>query len=217
MSEATGALVPITDEIRANISAAANLVAFVFSAIVYLMCLQSYFTTTKWLVIAWVALGGMIAYFGWLVPLLPKLPYHLRIAQDEVPSRTSRQDRGNPIPLYIGVVLNLVIFGLGISASGGLATSPFTSYGPALIAFGLFLSGARWTRIGLLSIGLIWYTTLAFCPWVVAFGKRSVRPETLASHDAGMRWAFWLIGCAVLIISTLVVRRRAVWEGPRAS
>lgn len=222
MAQATGSLAPITNEIRANISAAANLVAFVFSILVYAIWLKPYFAPTKWLLIAWLAMGAMVAYYGWVIPLLPKLMEHLRTAQDEPtdeklrngesPDNPDHTHRDTAVPLYLGVLANLFVFGLGIAASGGITVSPFTGYGPALIAFGLFLSASRWTRLGLLAVGLLWYSTLAFCPWVVHFARGSIRNDELLRSDAGMRHAFWLIGCALLIISTLVVRRRAVWE-----
>jgi len=68
--------------------------------------------------------------------------------------------------------------------------------------------------MGLLALGILWYITLALCPWVVRYSRASLAPGAFQLDDVGFRLAFCVIGCGVLAISTLVVRRRPVWEMP---
>jgi len=217
-AEAAGPPVPsgnrrepkLDDGVRFSLAAAANLVAFGVAGLVYRFCLRRYYAAASSLLWPWLGLIGMTTYFGWVAPYLPRVWQDLRKIKGERSRKRERVPRSMVRRIYLGVFANIAIIGWGVLMTGGVMASPFAAYGLAFVAFGQFLSEKGRTYLLFILLGVLWYFVLLGPAHLYA--QKTIDQLALASSDSGMRWAHFLVGSSIVVIGSLVVRKKRPWE-----
>lgn len=204
----------VDDELRGDLAAAANVIAFIASAIVYWILLQQYYTTNWMIIVPWAGLLLMALYFGWMITRFPRIRNSVRRMQgDEVPEDPPVQGKG--AWLYLGSAINITILAWLVVATGGIQRSPFAPYGLALIVFSQFLSDAPATYWALMVLGVVWYVLLLAVPWAVEMSQSAINLEALARDDTGMRWACGIVGASIVVMGSAVVRYKPIFRKPK--